>query len=250
MVDGGSAYGRDMWLLATDVDDTLIGGGDDLDRFAAAIHDAPLRIVLNSSRPVADVAVTAAGFPPALDITGIIGALGTEIALTGHPVGDWPRRFAGFDREAVAAALQPFGAEPHPDRYQAAHKASFAVAPPQWAPAEAAMRALGFPVRVITSGSSNFDVIPAAAGKAAAVRYVADRLGIPEQRVVTAGDSENDADALTVGHGIAVGNATPGLLRLIAGSAVMRVAAPRSAGILEGLRRVGALDETHAGAPR
>lgn len=243
-----TVYGKGMWLLATDVDDTLVSEGDDLDGFVSAIAAAPLTVVLNSSRPVADVARTAAGFPGGLRVAGIIGALGTEITLDGHDTTDWPRRFAGFDTAAVAAALRPYGAEPHPDRYQAAHKASFAVAPERWAAAEAAVGALGFPVRVITSGSSNFDVIPAAAGKGAAVRYVADRLGVPEERVITAGDSENDADALAVGRGIVVGNATPGLLRLLEGRPVVHASAPGAAGIVEGLETIGVLAE--AGAPR
>lgn len=238
----------DPWLLATDVDDTLAGDDEALARFAGAVRGAPIRIVLNSSRPVADVAETAAAFPDELELGGIIGALGTEVRLTGHDTSGWKRPFAGFDAGAVAAALEPFGAQAHPARFQGGHKASFAVPAPLWPAAEAAMQQLGFPVRVIASGASNFDVIPAGAGKGTAVVRVAALLGIPAARVITAGDSENDADALVVGSGIVVANATTGLRSLLGNHPVIHTRAPGADGIVEGLRRIGALPAVEEGA--
>lgn len=227
------------WLLVSDVDDTLLGNDEALERFRAATADVDLSLVLNSSRPVASVVRSLRHTALAgLEVDGVIGALGTEIELGGGPLGDWSAQFADFDRDAVAAAVAPFGAVPHAAEFQTAAKASFAIAPGRWDDARHAVTALGFPVRVITSGADNFDVIPGAAGKAAAVRHVAAWLGIPSERVMTAGDSENDADMLVAGNAIVVGNASPGLVELVRATAYL-ARGFHADGVVEGLRHHG-----------
>lgn len=58
------------------------------------------------------------------------------------------------------------------------------------------------------------DVQPACAGKAEALRVLADRFGIPAARVVAVGDAGNDLPILqAVGLGVAMGNATPEVKR-------------------------------------
>jgi sucrose-phosphate synthase len=226
-------------LLVSDVDDTLLGDDEALDRFRAATADVDLAVVLNSSRPVASVVRSLRDTALArLEIDGVIGALGTEIELGGERLGEWSAQFADFDREAVDAGVTPFEAVPHAAEYQTAAKASYAIAPDRWDDATRAVSGLGFPVRVITSGADNFDVIPGAAGKAAAVRHVAARLGVPSERVMTAGDSENDADMLAAGNAIVVGNATPGLVERVRATAFL-ARGFHADGVVEGLRHHG-----------
>ncbi len=55
----------------------------------------------------------------------------------------------------------------------------------------AEFEAAGIERRPIHSGDSYFDVIPAGAGKAEAMRRVADCLGVTSDHVVVAGDSGN-----------------------------------------------------------
>lgn len=223
----------------SDVDDTLLGDDEALERFRAATADVGLSVVLNSSRPVASVVRSLRDTALArVQVGGVIGALGTEIELGGERLGDWSAQFADFDRNAVTAAVAPFEAVPHAAEYQTPSKASFSIAPDRWDDATDAVTALGFPVRVITSGVDNFDVIPGAAGKAAAVRHVAAWLGVPRERVMTAGDSENDADMLAAGNAIVVGNATPGLIERVGATAFL-ARGFHADGVVEGLRHHG-----------
>jgi Cof subfamily protein (haloacid dehalogenase superfamily) len=61
----------------------------------------------------------------------------------------------------------------------------------------------GSPFRVV-------DVQPDCGGKAAALRVLAERYGIPPERVVAVGDADNDLPMLRgAGLGVAMGNATP-----------------------------------------
>ena len=54
------------------------------------------------------------------------------------------------------------------------------------------------------------DVQPDCGGKAAALRVLAERYGIPAERVVAVGDADNDLPMLRhAGLGVAMGNATP-----------------------------------------
>ncbi len=229
----------DSWLLVTDVDDTLVGDDAALARFVAAVAEAPLLIVLNSSRPVSSVAHTVAGLPSCPEISGIIGALGTEIEIDGAPAPGWDEQFAGFDPAGIARVLAPFDPVPHRTEYQRPRKASFAIDPRHWAAATAALAGVAPSVKVITSGDTNFDVIPANAGKGHALRFVADALGVPPERVVAAGDSENDVDALLAANAVLVANATDGVRRLLEDHPTFEADRNRADGVLQGLVHFG-----------
>jgi sucrose-6F-phosphate phosphohydrolase len=61
-------------------------------------------------------------------------------------------------------------------------------------------------------GTGLLDLLPAGVAKDFAIRYLHQRSGVEEKRVVYAGDSGNDLAAMLVGfRTIVVGNATPGL---------------------------------------
>lgn len=229
-----------QWLLVTDVDDTLVGDPGSLREFSEVSES--IRLVLNSSRPRESLLATVRELPPSLRIDGIISALGTEIELDGRPCPGWIDRFESWDRSGIDALMRQAGCRAHSPEMQTAYKASFAVPRSLWAKLKKTIDREVPGSRVITSGVSDFDVIPAAAGKGAATLEVARRLGVPGNRVVVAGDSGNDLSMFEVAdRAIAVGNAR---CELIAGADPARTyfaRAPRAAGLLEGLLHWGAL---------
>ncbi len=235
------------WLLVTDVDDTLLGDDAALRRLVGALAGTTVAVVLNSSRPIDSVAAGWRSVTVALPLAGIIGALGTEIELAGNRLDSWSSQFADFDRHVISATLAGFG-PPHRPEFQTAAKVSHAVPSEHWTEAMSALQHLGVPLRFVTSGASNFDAVPGAAGKAAALRYVAACLAVPPERVIAAGDSENDADMLRAANGIAVGNATDGLRRLLDGGTYL-AAGFHADGIVEGLRHYGVRLADHTSSP-
>ncbi|MCB1205154.1 MAG: HAD hydrolase family protein [Verrucomicrobiae bacterium] len=231
------------WLLVTDVDDTLAGDPASLLDFARA--SGPVRVVLNSSRPRGSVARTMEEFPGELAIAGVVTALGTEIEFEGVPCREWTDRFRGWERSPVDAILRAGGFVPHPDEMQTPFKASYAVPGDRWEEVTERILEAAPGTRVIASGASDFDVIPAEAGKGAATLFVAGALGIHPDRLIVAGDSGNDLSMFAVaGRAIAVGNARRELIEAADPGRTFFARAPRAAGILEGLRHWGALPAT------
>ncbi len=232
------------WLLVTDVDDTLTGDDDALAELVAVLAGAPtIRLALNSSRPLADVAKTLAELPVMVTPDAVVGALGTEIEIDGTPQPRWQRRFTGWDRRPVDEAMARLGCPAHPDHLQTSFKASFTVAERAWVEAEHLITDAGVAARFIRAAPDDFDVIPVLAGKDAPIGYLTQQLGIDPAAVVAAGDSGNDASMLLAApHAIAVGNATAQLRHAIRGASAYQARARYAAGILEGLRALAILD--------
>jgi hydroxymethylpyrimidine pyrophosphatase-like HAD family hydrolase len=243
---------RRAWLLITDVDDTLLGDDAALLVLALALRrESRGGIVLNSSRPLPSIRRTLATLPVdgAIEPDAIVGGLGTEVEIGGLIDASWPERFAGFDRGPVDAVMARLGFPPHEAAYQTRLKASFTVLQgPQLDDATGALRALDAPLRWIHSGGRNLDVIPATAGKHAPVSHLAERLGVPLEAILTAGDSLNDLDLLEATRRcIVVGNADPSVRRALANHPGTHFAVgDRAAGILEGLVAVGCLEGPRA----
>jgi hydroxymethylpyrimidine pyrophosphatase-like HAD family hydrolase len=223
------------WLLVSDVDDTLTGDEGGLAAFARTC--AGVVLVLNSSRPRASVLKTLDSMPPQLRVDGLITALGTELTLAGAATADWPARFESWQRGPIDDLMVRAGAVPHPSEMQTPYKASFAVPRDHWRELEEAVTGLSPDSQVITSGESDFDVIPAAAGKANATRWVAERLGIDPSRLVVAGDSGNDLAMFEAApRAIAVGNARAELVERVDPERTYFAHRPRAWGLIEGLR--------------
>jgi sucrose-phosphate synthase len=259
--DEAEYSGVATWLLVTDVDDTLLGDPASYARFVAAVAPAPhIAVVLNSSRPIRSLHKTAEELPtcramawtssPAtvpIPMTmdwrpfGMIGALGTEIELHGQRIGSWQNRFGEFDRRPVDAVMSELGCEPHDPEFQTPLKASFSVPPPLQQKARRLISETAVPARVIRSGDTALDVIPADAGKGAALQQVQALLDIPPERTLAAGDSLNDLDMLQEANAIVVGNATPNLKTALGGGDAYFAKRTHAAGVLEGLQSAGAL---------
>lgn len=187
------------------------------------------------------------------------------------------RRGDGFEfdrayQERIAAAGVPDAGEiagclagipglnPQEEEKQARFKASFyldgAFSTGLLAEIQRKLPGGGEAVRLVDSydpstGRGLLDVLPKSLGKHSAVEHVAAGLGIDHERVVFAGDSGNDRDAVLSGcRAIVVGNARPELKSQLADEAARMNITERiyfatssfAAGVLEGLGHFGELD--------
>jgi hypothetical protein len=234
------------WLLVSDIDDTLTGDRDALEKLwqSASKHPDRLKIALNSSRPSASVDRTIAEcFPADFAPDAVITALGTEIRAGGNWVDDWSRRFSGWPRDEIAGMMIKMGFQPHADEFQTPAKASFAV-PGRAAAADVLDRLAdaGFRFDAVFSGESDLDLLAPGAGKDRAARFLADYLGILPTRVVAAGDSGNDlAMFRAFPHAIAVGNARRELTEAMPVDTTYHAKGAYAAGVHEGLIALGIL---------
>jgi sucrose-6F-phosphate phosphohydrolase len=245
------------FVLASDLDGTLIDHdfrSDEVDpklaEFARLLEGVGERLTLwfNSSRPVASQRASlelVRGLPtPAYHI----GAMGTQVAdadgtiITAYgdeQFGDWPREMV----EKIC--VEQFALVPHAADMQTRYKASFDLPEPTMAAAiEGELQAAGVPAKLVVSSGRDLDVLPPAAGKAAAIRWLCGHVGVPGEAVLVSGDSLNDLDMFDPPfRGIVVGNGHDELKRLAPGKGgdVYLATGSVSAGVVEGLRHFGVL---------
>ncbi|MEZ4695460.1 MAG: HAD-IIB family hydrolase [Rhodothermales bacterium] len=259
-------HSEERWLLVTDLDDTLLASDKPEDplfaTFANTVKSADeLMVVVNSSRPRGSVLRTLAGnrsvqesgFMP----DGLITAMGTEVLIFDDEeesiavISDreWQKRFDGWDRREVVNTMKAFksrGVRSHADEFQARFKVSYSVPPEVQDECAEAIQRLSQASRIVRSGESDFDILPATAGKGSATLFVADILGIDiPNRLMVAGDSANDVAMFEVSrHGIVVGNARSELVRRVDKEVAFHSRLPRSRGLLDGLQHWGAILDT------
>lgn len=228
------------WLVVADVDGTLLGDEDAWSGLTAVLAANPhVAIVPNSSRPLASLHRSWQELDGSFQFPAQVGALGTEVSIGDEDVG-WSDRFRWFDRNPVDRAMASMGYETNGEEFQTPLKASFAVPSEQWERAAAALKR-DLLVEIVTSGTSDFDVIPEEAGKAAPIAYLADQFAISLDRVVAVGDSMNDLTMLMAApHRIVVANAESALIRSTRGSA-FHSTRTHARGVAEGLRALGLL---------
>ena len=188
--------------------------------------------------------------------------VGTEIYPQGadQPLEAWRQKLqAGFDAGAVRhwAERNLPRARPQEPTKQSSLKVSF-YTDGSTSPVEEEDRLqrdlaeAGLDARVVasfdeTEGVGLVDFLAPGSGKARAVGFLREHLGVPMDRALFAGDSGNDADALLSGMGgILVGNATDAVrdqiragLRRASGARVYFAERPYTAGILEGMAHYG-----------
>ena len=225
-------------MVVADVDGTLLGDDDELDHLLKALAERSIILVPNSSRPLASLnrswdLAGRDGFPAQ------VGALGTEVEI-GGVITDWSACFGSFDRQPIDLVLAGMGYQTNGDEFQTNLKASYSIPRDQWDAARMAIEEV-VPVQVITSGATDFDVIPVGAGKPAPLQHLARSLGVDPKRMVGAGDSMNDLSLLMAApHRIVVGNADPDLVEHTRGHAI-HSRALYAGGVREGLAKLGVL---------
>ena len=251
--------GLRRFVLASDLDGTLIDPRtpDDrkLERFARALSGAGERLALwfNSSRPVRSQRESLGAIKFLPRPAFLIGAMGTEIqeGRSGRMVGDYGReQFGDWPRDEIdAVAVETFGLMPHAAEMQTPFKASYNLPEPLMAAAiEGELQSRGLPVKLVVSSGRDLDLLPPAAGKAAAIKWLCGHTATPQEAVLVSGDSANDLDMYADPfRGIVVANGHAELKKLD-GPAVFHATRRCSAGVLEGLRHFGVLPAEAAGA--
>ena len=256
--DGPDAYADiRKFVLASDLDGTLIDpsfkstdADPALAEFARRLAGAGERLTLwfNSSRPVESQRESlklVQGLPNPMFH---IGAMGTQVADSdGRIIDDYGHeQFGDWPRDAVmAVCVEQFALMPHADEMQTRYKASFDLPDPEMAQAiEGELQSRGVSAKIVVSSGKDLDVLPPAAGKAAAIRWLADRHCDAFECVLVSGDSANDLDMFSPPfRGIVVGNGHEELKRLApeAGGPVYLAERRCAGGVLEGLEHFGVL---------
>ena len=241
------AAARPRHLLVSDIDHTLTGDAAAVARLRAWRAGAPhWRVAFATGRSLSEARFVAARWDlPRPD--AVAASVGTEIYLPG-PFG-WrldegfaARISEGWDRPALLRLLAavPQLAPQDPVEFRA-FKLSYLGTAAAAGAARAAIRAAGLAARVVHSHGTLIDVLPARAGKAAAMRRLAERLGVPPRAVLAAGDSGNDLDMLRAApSAVVVANASAELAALPPRPGLHRAAAAHAAGVLEGIARLEA----------
>lgn len=244
----GRRLGAVDYLLATDLDDTLLGDDEALARFIDALAPHRGRIVLcvATGRSVESARAVLEGHG-IHEAEIYITSVGSEIYYGPDMVADrgWSSHIrAKWKPEAVRKALAGLSwlvAQTEPGA-QRQFKISYHVKG-EAAPGErlsAIRRRLGrerLAAWPILSHGVFLDVLPYRASKGRALRYLSAKWGIPLERIVTAGNSGNDRDMLTGAvAGIVVANYEPELEGMKSAGGVYFASAPYADGILEGLR--------------
>lgn len=213
-------------LLATDLDDTLVG-----DPIALAAFN---RWFVRRRDHWRLAYLTGRSLSSALDLIAqqrlllpdaLVTDVGAEIYYSSQypPVSiagytrdhEWYALLAAeWDEAAVmqaltavpGLALQPEGRRPLRTGYVASDSG-------QVAQAQAFLDQAGLSVRVVYSSGCDLDVVPRSAGKGAALRCLVKRWQFSPWEVLVCGDSGNDLDMLTAGFpGVVVSNARAELL--------------------------------------
>lgn len=235
----------------TDIDNTLVGDPAALKTFLAWLrrHRNQVAFGVATGRRLesAQEALKRHGIPaPDVWITSV----GAEINYGAEATPDkgWERHIShrwAPERLRDVLLEQP-GLSLQPDVDQRSFKISFFVDPEVFEGVPAIERLLyqaDLHARVIHSHDMFLDLLPVRASKGLAVRYIADKWGIPLEQVLVAGDSGNDEDMLR-GRllGVVVGNHHPELDKLRGFERIYFAEAMHARGILEAVEHFDLLD--------
>jgi glucosylglycerol-phosphate synthase len=236
----------DNFVLATDLDGTLLAGGVDARRRVRDLFEAAqagVRLIYVTGRGLESILpLLSDSTIPAPDY--IIADVGATIVHGDlRPVDDVQHEIAARwpGSQAVLKALAGFPGLQRQSVPQE-RRCSFLASDGDVTPAlRAAVDALG--CDLLLSAGCYLDVLPRGVSKGAAVLRLALAAGIDPATIVVAGDTLNDLSMFETGlRGIVVGGAEPALIERVRKRTSVVVAAGEGCdGILEGLARHGAL---------
>ena len=210
-------------LIVCDIDNTLIGNGQGLRVLLERIKDCGENIGLGVA--------TGRNVPSAMEALKkwkvpqpdvLITSVGTEIKYGPQTTYDdawWRLIQYRWDPVTTLRAMKKIpGIRLQVKKNQSAYKISFIVDPEKMPPLKEIkqyLRKQKIHANVIYSHQAYLDILPMRSSKGAAVRYVADKWGIPLDHILVAGDSGNDMDMLLGDTlGVVVANHSTELHRL------------------------------------
>ena len=242
------------WFLASDIDNTLTGDREALDalrkKLDAKRKDGDLFLALSTGRRLPQVleGFEKEGIPHA---DAVISQVGTEIYLPPFTEGEPPLEvwddmlMQDFSREEAEGFLEGVeGVVMQPEEFNTPLKVSCyldSAEDPEAAVAEIrekVSKGEGL-YQVVWSSSRDLDIIPAAAGKGKAIRFLISFLELEPETIIVAGDSGNDRSMFDeFRRGVIVGNAKPELKKMREENPVSTLYFAResyAAGVHEGL---------------
>ncbi len=248
------------WLFASDIDNTLTGNRKALNSLRSELEEMraqnDLFLILSTGRRLPQIisGIRDEGIP---EPDAVVSQVGTEIYMPpleedSEPLSVWKDYLLqDFSREEALSFLSGVeGVVMQPDIYNTPLKVSCYLdsAPDPDTAAEVirerAEASSGL-YQVVYSSGRDLDIIPAAAGKGKAIRFLISFLNIEAENTVVAGDSGNDKSMFDeFSHGIVVGNAKPELKKLRnehPGSGLYFAKSYYAAGVREGLKAFGML---------
>jgi len=250
-----------MWTIASDIDGTLTGDRESLDQLTRRIHQlrstGQAYLIFSTGRRLDQVlaGVAKEGLP---EPDAVLCQVGTEVylpPLTEHskPLEAWRSHLLQtYSREEAESFLSGIdGLEMQPDEFNTELKTSCYLdrcPDPDSAALEVRRRVELHADRyqVIWSSGRDLDILPAAAGKGKAIRFLVRLMNLDAQRVVVAGDTGNDATMFEEFRcGVVVANARSELVELarsLGEDGVYLAQRPHAGGVEEGLKHLGVFD--------
>jgi sucrose-phosphate synthase len=243
-------------FIITDIDQTLIGDVDALEEF--------LEFLDNAGDSFSFGIATAHKLERALELLDqwnvplpevLITSVGSEIYY-GSDLKDtgWEKHINyRWEPEAVKQILSSIeGIELQDEKYQDEFKISYILDKEMTeqkilrrAKIVKCLREQHLLANVIITYNQHLDLLPIRASKGLAVRYLANRWGLPMAQFLVAGDSGNDEDMLKGDAlGVIVGNYSSELEKLKGKPRIYFAKAHYAKGILEGIKHFGFLHDT------
>ncbi|MFC3457657.1 glucosylglycerol-phosphate synthase [Massilia haematophila] len=236
----------DHFVLATDLDGTLLAGSLDARRRVRELFSAQqdgARLVFVTGRGIESILPLLSD--PTIPVPDyIIADVGATVVHGDlRPVDDIQQEIAAHwpGSQAVLKALAGFPGLRRQSVPQE-RRCSFLVTEGDVTPAlRAAVDALG--CDLLLSAGCYLDVLPRGVGKGPALLRLAQAAGFDPSTIVVAGDTLNDLSMFETGlHGIVVGQAEPALVEAVRKRPLVHIADGAGCdGILEGLAHHGAL---------
>ncbi|MBD5779095.1 HAD-IIB family hydrolase [Pelagicoccus sp. NFK12] len=241
-------------LFSTDIDGTLIGKPDALERFNASWVACPESrrplLCYNTGRLLDDMLELIEN-GDLMEPDYLICGVGTLIYdyRKQEKIKDFTEILEeGWNRDTAAAAVGSFSeVSVQPKHFQGPYKSSWFLrdaSEDRLHEIEEALEKSGLDVNIIYSSNRDLDVVPKYANKGNALTWLIKRLNIKPSEVVVAGDTGNDSAMFRKKsiRGIVVGNAQPELHERTVGLDVYRADGVCADGVLEGLIHFGAID--------
>ena len=237
-------------LLVCDLDGTLLGDDPSLRRLLQFLRAPGAPVLAFASGRQGYSAMTVLSEWDVTHGAYLIAGVGTEIyrrlGRRWVSVGAWPQLQAPWDGSRARRRLARVN-EIRPQRISAhsAYKLSYVAAPAALPRVFEALHEEGVDATVVHSHGNLLDVLPPGIDKGSAVSWLARRLAVPLEAVMTCGNTTNDLAMLALPCPSVVVGGCDDDLRLAAPELTTTYFAQQrcAGGIIEGLRHFGWLNE-------
>jgi sucrose-phosphate synthase len=231
-------------LIITDLDNTLTGDDEGLAEFIDLIRHADCRVgfgIATGRRLDSAMEMVEKLQLPKPDLLDTDCGTRLHYGENMTPDQSWQKQIGyAWNPDGVRDVLERLpGFFPQPPEKQSEFKVSYEVdtsVAPNVNQIKRILREAGLRARVIFSLGMYLDVLPVRGGPDLSMRHLLWKWGLSPDRVLVAGDSENDAGMLQGGTlGVVVGNYSPELERLRGWPRIYFAQAPHARGIIEGI---------------